>query len=55
MARCDWEKEVIPVSLTTVKQLIATNKEWKEKLEKSCFNDISIQSGIDESYRLFCP
>lgn len=53
MARCDLEKENTPVSLSTVKHLIATNEEWKKKLEKSYFDDFSIQRGIDESYKLF--
>jgi type I restriction enzyme S subunit len=53
MARCDLEKDGIPVSLSTIKNLIATNKEWKEKLKKSYFDDLSIQRGINESYRLF--
>jgi type I restriction enzyme S subunit len=53
MARCDLEKEGIPVSLSTIKNLIATSKEWKTKLEKTFFDDLSIQQGIDESYRLF--
>lgn len=53
MARCDLEKEGIPVSLSTVKNLIATNKEWRAKLDKNYFDDLSIQRGIDESYKLF--
>lgn len=53
MARCDLEKEGITVSLSKVKHLIATNKEWKAKLEKNYFDDLSIQRGIDESYKLF--
>jgi len=53
MARCDLEKENIPVSLSTVKHLIATNEEWKKKLEKSYFDDFCIQNGINESYKLF--
>lgn len=53
MARCDLEKEGITVSLSTVKHLIATNKEWKAKLEKNYFDDLSIQRGINESYKLF--
>ena len=53
MARCDLEKENIPVSLSTVKHLIATNEEWVKKLEKSYFDDFSIQNGINESYKLF--
>jgi type I restriction enzyme S subunit len=53
MARCDLEEEGIPVTLSTIKNLIATNEEWKAKLEKSFFDDLSIQKGIDESYKLF--
>jgi type I restriction enzyme S subunit len=53
MARCDLEKEGIPVSLSTIKHLIATNEEWKAKLKKEHFDDFSIQRGIDESYKLF--
>ncbi|GHV35360.1 type I restriction-modification system, S subunit [Bacteroidia bacterium] len=53
MARCDLEKEGIAVSLSTIKNLIATNKEWKAKLKKSYFDDLSIQRGINESYKLF--
>ena len=53
MARCDLEKEGIPVSLSTIKHLIATNEEWKAKLKKDYFNDFSIQRGIEESYKLF--
>lgn len=53
MARCDLEKEEIPVSLSSIKHLIATNEEWKAKLKKDYFDDFSIQRGIDESYKLF--
>lgn len=53
MARCDLEKEGTPVSLSTIKHLIATNEEWKAKLKKDYFDDFSIQRGIDESYKLF--
>lgn len=53
MARCDLEKEGISVSLSTIKHLIVTNKEWKEKLKKDYFDDFSILRGIDESYKLF--
>lgn len=53
MARCDLEKEAIPVSLSTIKHLIARNEEWKAKLKKDYFDDFSIQRGIDESYKLF--
>ena len=53
MARCDLEKNGTTVSLSTIKNLIEENKEWKAKLKKSFFDDLSIQKGIDESYRLF--
>lgn len=53
MARCDLEKEGTPVSLSTIKHLIATNEEWKAKLKKDYFDDFSIQRGINESYKLF--
>ena len=46
MAICDLEHEGIEVSVDAVKNLIASNKEWKEKLSKSYFSDKDIARAI---------
>ena len=53
MARCDLEKENISISLHSIKNLIRSDKEWKDKLNKPYFNDLSIQNAINESLELF--
>jgi type I restriction enzyme S subunit len=53
MAICDLRKENKNISLYSIKELINSDKEWKDKLEKSYFSDIDIQKAIDDSYRLF--
>jgi type I restriction enzyme S subunit len=53
MAICDLEKEEKLVSLKSIKDLISSDKEWKDKLNKPYFNDISIQNAIMQSQELF--
>jgi len=53
MAICDLENMQMPISLSSIKHLIATNEEWKKKLEKSLFNDANIIKAISELRTLF--
>lgn len=53
MAICDLIHSDITPSFETVKHLIASNKEWKEKLNKKFFSDEDIKQAIDECYQLF--
>lgn len=46
MAICDLTEVGTPVSLGSIKHLIATNEEWKDKLKKQSFNDASIARAI---------
>jgi type I restriction enzyme S subunit len=48
MAICDLKEEGIPVSLKTIKNLIATNAEWKGKLDKEIFSDLNIARAMKE-------
>ncbi|MDR0577714.1 MAG: restriction endonuclease subunit S [Candidatus Accumulibacter sp.] len=48
MAICDLEKSGTPVSVAAIKHLIATNAEWKAKLEKQTFSDANIAKAIEE-------
>jgi len=41
------------VSLTSVKHLIATNDEWKAKLQKTTFSDTMIAKAITDLNKLF--
>jgi len=53
MAIDELIKENKEPNLSNVKSMIATNKEWKPKLEKPFFNDFEIQNAITESLNLF--
>lgn len=53
MAICDLENMQMPISLSSIKHLIATNEEWKKKLEKPLFNDANIIKAINELRTLF--
>ena len=53
MAICDLENMQMPISLSSIKHLIATNEEWKKKLEKPLFNDANIIKAISELRTLF--
>lgn len=48
MAICDLTDAGIPVSVDSIKHLIATNKEWKAKLKKQTFSDENIAYAIRE-------
>jgi len=48
MAICDLEEADTPVSVASIKHLIATNEEWKAKLEKQSFSDTNIAYAIKE-------
>lgn len=48
MAICDLEEVCTPVSVATIKHLIATNAEWKAKLKKQSFSDANIAMAIKE-------
>ena len=53
MAICDLENMQMSISLSSIKHLIATNEEWKKKLEKPLFNDANIIKAISELSTLF--
>jgi type I restriction enzyme S subunit len=48
MATCDLTEAEIPISVDSIKHLIATNKEWKAKLKKQTFSDANIARAIKE-------
>lgn len=53
MAICDLREMHKPVSLQTVKELIRSCEEWREKLSKTYFSDLDTQRAINECRRLF--
>ena len=53
MAICDLTEAGTPVSVATIKHLIATNEEWKAKLKKQTFSDANIAHAIRELQTLF--
>ena len=53
MAICDLQHEGIAVSVDSVKDLIRSNKEWKEKLTKTYFSDADIARAIVMCKRLY--
>ncbi|MEW6183594.1 MAG: restriction endonuclease subunit S [Bacillota bacterium] len=48
MAVCDLEEAGTPVSVDSIKHLIATNKEWRAKLQKKTFADSKIGKAIND-------
>ena len=52
MAICDLEELRISVSVASIKHLIATNEEWKEKLKRQTFSDANIARAIQELQNL---
>ena len=53
MAMCDLRQEGKAVSVTSIKDLIRSNKEWRDKLKKTYFKDADIQRAIKRCRELF--
>lgn len=53
MAICDLNEAGIPISIASIKSLIASNKEWKAKLSKTYFSDSDIARAIKKCAELF--
>ena len=53
MAICDLNEAGVPISVTSIKDLIASNKEWKAKLSKTYFSDWDITRAIKKCTELF--
>lgn len=53
MAMCDLDEAGIAVSVESIKNLIASNKEWKAKLSKTHFSDWDIARAIKKCTELF--
>jgi len=53
MAICDLKSSKMPISVASIKNLIATNKEWSKKLEKLMFSDKNIAEAITILQTLF--
>lgn len=53
MAMCDLDEVGISVSVESIKNLIASNNEWKAKLSKTYFSDWDIARAIKKCTELF--
>lgn len=53
MAICDLRKMHKPVSVQTIKELIQSTKEWRDKLDKTYFSDPDIERAIDKCREFF--
>ena len=53
MAICDLRREGKEISVASIKDLIRSNKEWRDKLEKTYFRDSDIQQAIKKCEDLF--
>ena len=53
MAICDLQREGKEISVASIKDLIRSNKEWRDKLKKAYFKDADIQRAIKRSQQLF--
>lgn len=53
MAICDLRREGKEISVASIKDLIRSNKEWRDKLKKSYFKDSDIQRAIKWCQQLF--
>ena len=53
MAICDLRREGKEISVASIKDLIKSNKEWKDKLKKDYFKEIDIQKAIKHCQQLF--
>ena len=53
MAICDLRQEGKGISVTSIKDLIRSDKEWRDKLKKAYFKDADIQRAIKHCQELF--
>lgn len=53
MAICDLRREGKAISVASIKDLIRSNKEWRNKLKKDYFKDADIQRAIKYCQELF--
>ena len=53
MAICDLRREGKGISVASIKDLIRSNKEWRDKLKKAYFKDADIQRAIKHCQELF--
>lgn len=53
MAICDLQREGKEISVASIKDLIHSNKEWRDKLKKAYFKDADIQRAIKRCQQLF--
>lgn len=53
MAICDLRSEGKEVSVSAIKDLIGSNKEWRDKLKKDYFKDTDIRRAIERCKKLF--
>ncbi|MCU7652102.1 restriction endonuclease subunit S [Acutalibacter sp. LFL-21] len=53
MAICDLRREGKGISVASIKDLIRSNKEWRDKLKKTYFRDSDIQRAIKKCQDLF--
>lgn len=53
MAICDLRREGKKISVASIKNLIRSNKEWRDKLKKTYFQDSDIQRAIERCHKLF--
>lgn len=53
MAMCDLRLDGKEVSVTSIKNLIHSNKEWQDKLKKAYFRDADIQRAMKRCQELF--
>lgn len=53
MAICDLRQEDKEISVASIKDLIRSNKEWRDKLKKAYFKDADIQRAINHCQELF--
>ena len=53
MAICDLHRDGKRISVASIKDLIHSNKEWRDKLKKAYFKDADIQRAIKKCQDLF--
>lgn len=53
MAICDLRSDGKEVSVSAIKDLIGSNKEWRDKLKKDYFKDTDIQRAIERCKKMF--